>query len=164
MTARVACFDINPGWGSHTTILAAELASLPPGALVIEHGAGVFSTPLIAQHDVRPWCIEDLIGWRGWARWVYASHGRDLRVEERAKPCVSSLPDASLVFIDGIIQERGDLLRWALEAGVPTIIAHDTEDDYRKMYGYSERYFRFPGYTVTSDGSRPQTTVWRKCA
>lgn len=158
---RVVSYDINPIWGTHTPALERELAALPRGSLVVEHGAGVYSTPLIAKFDVRVVCIEDLQGWRGWASWIYAAAGRDAEVLDRAKPIVPRLSDVSLVFIDGIIQERGDLLRWALAAKAPTIIAHDTEDDYRKMYGYSSHLFRDANYEVTGDGSRPLTSIWK---
>jgi hypothetical protein len=158
---RVVSYDINPIWGTHTSILERELAALPSGSLVVEHGAGVYSTPLIARFNVRVICIEDLQGWRDWASWIYGMAGREVRVEDWAKPVVPVLPTVSLVFIDGIIRERGDLLKWALAAKVPTIIAHDTEDDYRKMYGYSSHLFREPGYEAGHDGGRPQTTVWK---
>lgn len=152
--------DIDMPWGSHRDALAAALAELDPGALVVEHGAGIFSSPLIARFDVRVVVIEELPGWAGWASWLYKSAGRDVRVLDRAKTAIPHLADAALVFIDGAIRERGDLLKWSLDAGARTIIAHDTEEDHRSLYGYAGHYFERRGYATTSDNGKPTTTVW----
>lgn len=153
-------YDIAPHWGSHLQVLEPALDSLPAGSLVIEHGAGLYSTPAIAKRDVRVLCIEDEPGWRSWAAWMYAKH--DASVLERAKQTASDLPSAALVFIDGATRERGDLLKWSLTAGVPCIIAHDTEDDMAKTYGFHRHLMSVSGYVVTHDGDRPRTTMWRR--
>lgn len=155
MTQRNYCFDIEPSWGSHAATLDAEIAKLAPGSLVIEHGAGMYSTPLIARRNVRPVCIEEASGWASWAKWMYAD--RDVRMLSRAKEALPLLADAALVFIDGAARERGDLLKWSLAAGVPVVIAHDTEEP--RQYGY---YIDVPGYAVAHDGVRPRTTTWRR--
>ena len=149
---------ITPSVGSHMGVLSAALDSLGDGSLVIEHGAGLYSSVLIRDSGHRAICIERDKDWAAWAAWLYGAQGE---VVERAKRAMSRLVDASLVFVDGAMNERGDLLRWAIEARVPTIIAHDTEDDSRKQYGYVSGLFSAPGYQVTSEGKRPQTTVWR---
>ena len=161
--------DIDTPWGSHKDSLAAALATLEPGALVIEHGAGMYSSPLIARHDVRVICIEELPGWTGWARWLYTSAGRQIETLERAKLAIPHLASAALVFIDGAARERGDLLKWSLDAGAPLILCHDTESDHRSMYGYAGHYFERRGYTMTDDSARttseswrPTTTTWRR--
>lgn len=157
--------DIDSFWGSHTDTLSAALSGLPSGALVIEHGAGLYSSTLIARYDVRAMVIEELPGWTEWAAWVYGSAGREMTSLDRAKPVIPKLAEAALVFIDGAARERGDLLRWSLEAGAPLIIAHDTEDDTRKTYGYAPHLFSHKGYAATHDGrSFARTTTWRKAA
>jgi hypothetical protein len=154
--------DIDTFWGSHSNVLAAALAELEPGAIVIEHGVGLYSSPLIARFDVRVIAIEEMPGWTGWARWLYS--GRDLTVMDRAKAAIPRLASADLVFIDGAARERGDLLKWSLEAGAKRVIAHDTERDSRKLYGYASHLFDAPGYTATHDGNWPITTQWMKCS
>lgn len=154
-------YDIQPHWGSHGDMLIAALESLPSGSLVIDHGAGIYSTPMISHFDVHVICVEDEPGWRSWASWMYSMRGREAEVIARGKSTVSRMPEASLVFIDGVTRERGDVLKWALAAEVPTIIAHDTEDDAAGMYGWPRHLFDVGGYTVTHDGVRPRTTMWR---
>lgn len=138
--------------------LSAALSALHDDALVIEHGAGLYSSILVRDSGYRAICIERDKDWRAWAAWLYGSQAE---IAEYAKHVLARLADASLVFIDGAMGERGDLLRWSIEARVPLIIAHDTEDDHRKQYGYMSGMFTAAGYDVTSEGKRPQTTVWR---
>lgn len=164
MTQRCYPFDIEPQWGSHTSVLNSALESLDYSGstpLVIEHGAGMYSSPVIARHGVRVLCIEEAPGWRSWAEWLYDTAGRPLVLESRAKAAIHSLSSAALVFIDGAARERGDLLKWALAAKVPTIIAHDTEDDTGSTHGYQRHLFAPGEYFVTHDGDKPRTTVWR---
>lgn len=156
MTQRNYGFDIEPMWGSHAQALASELSSLDSAALVIEHGAGMFSTPLIARCDVRVICIEEAPGWSAWAKWMYAD--RNAMFLSRAKQIVDHLPDAALVFIDGAARERGDLLKWALDAGSAVVVAHDTEEPRR--YGY--RLDTRAGYDISSTDEHPRTTIWRR--
>ena len=157
-------YDISPHWGSHSTLLESALSALPSGALVIEHGAGIYSTPIVARYDVRVLCVEDEPGWRSWAAWMYKNAGRTATVLERAKQTVGQLSASGLVFIDGITRERGDLLKWALDAKAPAIIAHDTEEDMAKAYGFHRHLMSVPGYVVTHDGERPRTTMWKRIA
>lgn len=163
--------DIDSFWGSHTPSLHAALMEVPPGSLVIEHGAGLYSSTVISRYDVHVLLIEEAPGWTSWAKWLYEMAGRDCETLDRAKPAISRLATAGLVFIDGANRERGDLLKWSLQAGAPLIVAHDTEDDVRKLYGCHSHLFDYPGYTVTHDvgGERsrhphPHTTTWRKTA
>jgi hypothetical protein len=155
LTQRNYPFDIEPAWGSHSAALSSALASLPPGSLVIEHGAGMCSSVLIARHDVRVVCIEEAPGWRAWAGWIYGGRAELL---QRAKQATALLSSAALVLIDGAARERGDLLKWALDAGAPLIIAHDTEEP--RQYGY--RLDARADYVITHDGGTPRTTTWRK--
>lgn len=152
MTQRNYCFDIEPAWGSHAPTLAAVLETLPAGSLVIEHGAGMYSSPLIARHDLRVICIEEVTGWRSWAKWLY---GDRVTLLSRAKEAIPRLAGAALVFIDGAARERADLLKWALSAQAPVIIAHDTHDS---QYGYS--LAARGDYVIEHDGNTPATTRW----
>lgn len=156
MTARNASFDINPGWGSHRAMLEAALRKLKPGDLVIEHGCGVYSSPLIASFDVRVIVVEESRGWGDWACWLYSTAGRVVDVVSRAKQAVPEMANAALVFVDGAARERADMLRWVLAAGVPTVIAHDTED---AQYGYR---LDAVGYEVSHTTEMPRTTMWRR--
>lgn len=156
MTQRNYCFDIEPAWGSHAPTLDAALDSLPVGSLVIEHGAGMYSSPLIARRDLRVICIEEASGWRSWAAWLY---GDKVTLLSRAKEAIPHLSQAALVFIDGAARERGDLLKWTLHAGAPLVIAHDTHDP---QYGYN--LGARGDYVVTIDPGPPATTRWQKSA
>lgn len=139
-------------------ILEDALTGLTGDALVIEHGAGLYSSTVVQRCDARVVCIEQDKMWRDWASWLYGDAGE---LMDRAKQALPILSSAALVFIDGKASERGDLLRWSLAARVPCIIAHDTEDDHRKQYGYTRESFDAPGYSITHDGVRPRTTAWR---
>jgi hypothetical protein len=151
---RSYCFDIEPQWGSHAAMLESALSALAPGSLVVEHGAGVYSSPLIARYDLQVACIEEADGWRSWSQWMYGSRAKVL---SRAKEAIPYLACASLVFIDGATRERADLLKWALNARTPQVIAHDTQDH---QYGYclNER----AGYLIDQDVGPPTTTRWTR--
>jgi hypothetical protein len=155
--------DIDSFWGSHADTLEAALRTVQPGSLVIEHGAGLYSSSVIARFDVRVLVIEEAPGWAEWSRWLYTLHGRDVSYLERAKSCIPRLAGAGLVFIDGAARERSDMLKWALDAGAPLVIAHDTERASRGVYAYPSHLFERRGYTITDDGRQfPCTTMWRK--
>lgn len=156
----MATFDIGPFFGSHADVLRAEVDKLAPGSLVIEHGVGVYSSPVIATRDVRVLAVEAEPGWASWAAWFYGVHGRSFSVVERAKNTIAQLPDASLVFIDGAARDRGPMLGWALERLVPTIVAHDTEEDALDQYLYTRTHLRAAGYRIEHHGVTPRTTVW----
>jgi hypothetical protein len=154
-------YDIGPFYGTHADQLSAELGKLPPGALVVEHGVGVYSTPLISRYDVRVLAVEPLPGWVSWASWLYKLAGREMSSVERSKNTLNVLADAALVFVDGVARDRGPLLGWAIERRVPVIIAHDTEEDALDSYLYTRAHFKAPAYDVEHHGDHPRTTVWR---
>lgn len=153
-------FDINPKWGSHIDALRAELGKLSHGALVIEHGAGMYSSVEIARHDVRVICAEEALGWQAWTAWVYT--GRDATIVERWKHTVPGLADAALVFIDGRARDRSKLLGACIERFVPVIILHDTEQSAWHEYGWSSHLLNPSGYDVEHHGDQPRTTVLRR--
>jgi hypothetical protein len=140
---------------SHLPALEAELADLPAGAIVIEHGAGLYSTPAFARTNATVLCIESHEGWAGWALWMHRYN------DSSVVPAIPwhRIKDAALVFIDGHADERGPLLSACLEAGVPTIIAHDTGIKTRDYYGYKPHHFMVTRYEITNPVER--TTVWK---
>lgn len=156
MTQRNYCFDIEPAWGSHAAMLESALDTLPAGSLVIEHGAGMYSSPLISRRDLRVICIEEATGWRSWAKWLY---GGKVTLLARAKESIPHLASAALVFIDGAARERADLLKWTLQAGAPLVIAHDTHDP---QYDY--QIGNRGDYVINHDRGTPATTRWQKSA
>jgi hypothetical protein len=152
MGRRKIVMPVAPPTGSHWPVLLAEASALPVDSLVIEHGAGLYSTPLLAQLACWVLCVESHEGWREWAAWIY--RGRGAVVE--SPPDVKS---ASLVFIDGAAEERGPLLEACLSCGVPTIIAHDTDPKTRDYYGYKPHHFMVTRYEVSHPAAR--TTLWK---
>lgn len=147
--------------GSHLPSLTAVVESLAPGSLVVEHGAGMYSTPLLARYPVRVLCAESHPGWLEWARWIYA--GRDAEFVDSFKRLVPRLTKASAIFIDGNAPERGPLLSAALERNVPHVIAHDTHEKDWHHYQMKPHYFEWRGYTIrhfAEDSHR--TTVWTR--
>jgi hypothetical protein len=140
---------------SHLPALEAALSD-PSSAWVIEHGAGLYSTPTFQRSHAKVLCIESHPGWADWARWMYRDH--------HGSEVVTAIPwdrvgDAVLVFIDGPADERGPLLTSCLARGVQTIIAHDTGIKTREYYGYKPEHFMVTRYTVTNPVDR--TTVWK---
>jgi hypothetical protein len=144
---------------SHLPVLTAAVESAPPGSIVIEHGAGLYSTPLLARSGFAVVCIEPHPGWGEWARWIY---------DEPA--CVvdaiddETLSRAAVVFIDGPGDERGPLLDRCLRLRIPTIIAHDTNPTRRewRAYGLESRMFEHPDYDIThSAEDTHRTTLWK---
>ena len=84
--------------GSHLPVL--EAAVLAAGdAIVIEHGAGLYSSPLLARLNARVVCIESHVGWAEWARWIYQGKAE---IIDTWKHAADLLPDAAVVFIDGV--------------------------------------------------------------
>lgn len=145
--------------GSHLPTLTAAIEAAPPGSLVIEHGAGMYSTPLLCRYPVRVLCAESHPGWVEWAHWMYA--GRDYELVDTFKAAVPHLESAAVVFIDGVANERGPLLKCALERGVPTIIVHDTEESEWVYYRHQSHFFSWRGYSVQhfAEGTH-RTTRW----
>lgn len=146
---------------SHMEMLKAALSSLPDGALVIEHGAGMYSTPLLCRYKARVFCAESHPGWAEWARWMYTSAGIDHELADSYKRCVYKFEDCSLLFIDGTARERGVLLKVALERKVPLIVCHDTEEQEWHHYQLHRHYFSAPGYDVSHHDDIHRTTTWR---
>lgn len=149
--------------GSHLPALTEAVNALPPGALVIEHGAGLYSTPLLAKCAPHVLCVEPHEGWREWARWIYSMGAARVEMGDSFKRAVPRLTDAAVVFIDGPAPERGPLLHKSLEAGVPTIIVHDTEEREWDFYGHKRHFFEWPKYQIahTAEHSH-RTTTWRR--
>lgn len=145
--------------GSHLPVLTDALLSAPDGALVVEHGAGLYSTPLLARDaGIRVVCIEPHPGWSEWARWIYQGAAEIVGTWKHA---ASHLDAASIVFIDGPAQERGVLLQACLDRGVPCIIAHDTNPDERHHYGYQPHMFAHVDYAITQHTDMVHhTTLW----
>lgn len=160
----MSTFDIQPHWGSHLPVLESALAALPPGAVVIEHGAGLYSSPVIARHDVEVICIEEAPGWRQWAAWLYAQAGRKVQMLDRAKQAAPYLAASGVVFVDGATRERCDLIKWALAAKSSLVVAHDTEEDAGPIYNYHRHLFSAGEYHVSHDSNRPRTTTWKRAA
>lgn len=144
--------------GSHLPVLGEALRKLDDGR-VIEHGAGLYSTPLLAQlSHLDIVCCEPNAGWAEWARWIYS--GRALMLES-FKDVVPLLADAELVFLDGPARERGLLLQRCLDLDVPTIIAHDTQPAAWAEYGYQPHMFIHPAYNITQHAEDThRTTLW----
>lgn len=152
-------FGITEPTGSHVPQL--EEAARATTGLVIEHGAGLYSTPLLARLGCRVLCCESVEGWREWARWIYEDRGE---VADSLSAVIARLSDATLVFIDGPETERARLISACIAARVPVIVAHDTHPRAWKFYGWQPEHFKPPGYTVTDHDYRGKyrTTVWRR--
>jgi hypothetical protein len=144
--------------GSHLPVLEAEARALPPGALIIEHGAGLYSTPLLARLGVRVLCSEPHPGWAEWARWIYDGKVEVCSIDQ----AISSLSEAALVFLDGPAKERGQLLPLCLDAHVPAIIAHDTNRREWRYYDFKPHMFGHERYEVTHSAEEShRTTLWK---
>lgn len=144
--------------GSHLPVLETAVKALPEGALVIEHGAGLYSTPLLARLGARVLCCEPHAGWSEWARWIYQD-----RVEVIAsfKEVAARLEEAAVVFLDGPAMERGWLLQQCLDRGVPTIIAHDTNKKTWREYGFQPHHFEHRDFVITQHSEDThRTTLW----
>lgn len=150
-------FGITEPTGSHLPML--EAAARYSAGLVIEHGAGLYSTPLLARLGCRVLCCESSEGWREWARWMYQDRGE---VTDSLDATIARLSEASLVFIDGPEAERALLIASCFAARVPTIVAHDTAPAVWRTYGWRDHHFTEPGYVVTHDGDRFRTTTWKR--
>lgn len=137
---------------SHLPVLEAACRSTD--GLVIEHGAGLYSTPLLARIGCRVVCVEPHPAWAEWARWIYQDDAEMVAVLNHER-----LQGAAVVFIDGPAKDRGPLLGAALAARVPTIIAHDTGKRERHHYGFTAAMFEHPGYVITE--AAENTTLWK---
>lgn len=126
------------GWGSHLPYLraAAEMVEGP----VLEVGAGIYSTPFVAQRGSVT--VETDPRWAKWAR----SQGADVR---------SELPSGSfgVALIDGPEDTRAETIR-ALRGRVKVFVVHDTE---HPGYGYEPLLSSFTNRFDSSD--LPRTTV-----
>jgi hypothetical protein len=144
--------------GSHVPVLE-EAARAAVDKLIIEHGAGLYSTPLLAALGCRVLLVEPHPGWSEWARWIYNDR---VEVVTTAALVVPHLPEAALVFLDGPAKERGALLRACFSSCVPTIIAHDTQPREWSYYDFTRDMFEHNGYCVshTAEDSH-RTTMWK---
>jgi hypothetical protein len=150
-------FGIVDPTGSHSPVL--EAAARAADGLVLEHGAGLYSTPLLARVGCRVVCAEPHRGWSEWAAWIY--EGRALVVDLWRSVDLSTI---ALAFIDGPANERAPLLDACLAAGVPSIVAHDTHERCFAEYGWRAEHFAAPGYVVTHDTFKRKyrTTHWQR--
>lgn len=146
--------------GSHLPILQATMDSLQPGDLVLEHGAGLYSTPLLATYaDVRILCHEPHEAWAEWASWIY--DGRAEMATDLSQT-IARLKDVAVAFLDGPAKERGVLLHECLAASVPTIIVHDTNKREWRFYDFTPEMFQHERYEVTHHAEDShRTTMWR---
>src|SRR5688572_15660515 len=142
---------ISHATASHLPVLE-QFAREAGAGWVLEHGAGLYSSPLLARLGCSVVCIERHPGWHEWARWLYGDRAVMLDVP-------GAVTNIALAFIDGPAEERGPLLSACLELGVPTIIAHDTGIKTRDYYGYKPYHFMVTRYEVTHPVDR--TTVWK---
>jgi hypothetical protein len=155
-----AMMGIQSPTGSHLPTLFQAVKQAGSGAVVIEHGAGLYSTPLLARLGCQVVCHEPHPGWNEWARWIY--EGRCEFVETFAD-LVARVGDASVAFIDGAALERGQLLSAAIAARVAAIVVHNTEEGDWGAYGLKAEHFAAPGYEVTHHAEDSyRTTLWRR--
>jgi hypothetical protein len=143
---------------SHLPLL--ERAALASHGLVIEHGAGLYSSPLLARLGRDVLCVEGNDEWRA----VAASHYGSRVTFGSLADALAALPSAGLVFIDGAQCERARLLDAALSAGVPHIVAHDTHERCFTYYGWRPEHFAAPDYAVEHDvfKRKYRTTYWHR--
>lgn len=155
----MSLFGVTEPTGSHVATL--ERAAREANGLVIEHGAGLYSTPLLARLGCRVLCCESNPAWREWAAWIYREQGE---VTDSLAHVIIRLPDAALVFIDGPSNERAQLIEACFGARVPVIVAHDTAPRVFKEYGWRAEHFTPSGYAVEHDdaSAKYRTTVWRR--
>lgn len=143
--------------GSHLPVLEKATRDAA-GGIVIEHGAGLYSTPLLARLGCRVILCEPHPGWAEWANWIY--EGRAEFVDSY-KRLIERLSDAAVVFLDGPARERGVLLQQCLDRSVPVIIAHDTNEDEMGHYGFQPHMFKHPGYSISHHAEDThRTTLW----
>lgn len=144
--------------GSHLPVLE-QAAGDAANRLVIEHGAGLYSTPLLARLGCNVLCCEPHAGWAEWARWIYQGN---VEMVGSFKRVIERLGDAAVVFLDGPTRERGLLLQACLERHVPTIIAHDTQQGDWGHYGYQPHMFTHVDYVISQHAEEShRTTLWR---
>jgi hypothetical protein len=143
--------------GSHLPVLEQYVRAAGNG-LIIEHGAGLYSTVLLARLCRRVLCMEPHKGWAEWARWVYEDR---VEMADSIAATIARLPEAAVVFLDGPAKERGVLLTAALNAGVPVIIAHDTNKREFNYYGFTAAQFSDERYEISHHAEDShRTTLW----
>jgi hypothetical protein len=145
--------------GSHLPVLEQYVREAGDG-LIIEHGAGLYSTVLLARLGCRVVCMEPHKGWAEWARWVYEDR---VEVIDSMPATIALLPKAAVVFLDGPAKARGVLLQSCLDAGVPTIIVHDTNKREWRFYDFKASMFEDTRYDVTHHAEDShRTTLWKR--
>lgn len=146
--------------GSHLPTLARAIAGAGPGAVIIEHGAGLYSTPLLARLRCNVLCYEPHPNWHEWANWIYEGRCKLLGSFDEL---IASVDKASVVFIDGPALERGPLLSASIAAGVSSIVVHNTEEGDWPAYALNAEQFSAPGYEVTHHSADTyRTTLWQR--
>ena len=156
----VSMMDIKAPTGSHLPTLLQAVRKAGPRPVVIEHGAGLYSTPLLARLECKVICHESNPNWHEWANWIY--EGR-CRFTYSFEELLASVNGASVVFIDGPALERGPLLSASIAARVGSIVVHNTEEGDWPSYALTAEQFAAPGYEVkhyAADSYR--TTLWRR--
>jgi hypothetical protein len=147
--------------GSHLPTLERAIRDAPAAyPTVLEHGAGLYSTPLLIRLGCNVLSWEPHPGWQEWARWMYEGRCRFLASFEET---LASVEQAHVVFVDGPALERGPLLSAAISAGVPSIVVHNTEEGDWPAYALTAEQFSAPGYKITHHAvDSYRTTLWRR--
>lgn len=157
----ISMMNIQSPSGSHLPTLERVIRkSSSAYPTVLEHGAGLYSTPLLARLKCSVLCWEPHPNWHEWARWMYEGRARFLASFAETLAIVET---ADVVFIDGPALERGQLLSAAIAAGVRSIVVHNTEEGDWPSYGLTAEQFSAPGYKVTHHAvDSYRTTLWQR--
>ncbi len=152
--------NIKSPTGSHLPTLLDAVKRTGSSPVVIEHGAGLYSTPLLSRLECRVVCHEPNPNWREWANWIYEGQ---CRFVESFDELLKSVSSASVVFIDGPALERGPLLSASIAARVASIVVHNTEEGDWSAYALTAEHFSAPGYEVKHySADTYRTTLWRR--
>ena len=156
----LSMMNIQAPTGSHLPTLLKAVTGAGPGATVIEHGAGLYSTPLLSRLKCKVICHEPHPCWHEWANWIY--EGKCLFVPS-FDALLAEVPRAAVVFVDGPALERGALLSAAIAAGVRSIVVHNTEEGDWPAYALTAEHFAAPGYTIKHHAvDSYRTTSWQR--
>jgi len=116
---------------SHTPVLKFVIESIRP-SIVIEHGMGVSSTPLMHSFS----CVKKIVSLEDEKKWRHCKI-----CENKPNPLVEhhiisyseltdemlTEDDTTVVFLDGKDTQRLVLLERSMKAGVKAIVEHDVE-------------------------------------
>lgn len=143
-------------WASHVPVLKALLEKYPIRRAV-EHGCGIYSTPILAQctgfsvDGDEEWIrkAKEATKFNGAWRYVLGS---------TLKPF--DIRGADLAFIDGITEYRRESAQHALDARVPFVVIHDAERPGTYKWGQLEtRGYHRRDFTA-NHGLHKMTTVF----